>query len=139
MGSFNFIDEDDDDEIIDLEDTDDIVEVKAEVKRAAAKAGFAFEEEIPTKRTLADPEVKAKAAESRKSRKRSTKGKDYAGKRADGWSYCCAHQKHLSNLCEREQTRELITCACSCHEERGFDLEDAIRRYEDEEVIDLVA
>lgn len=139
MGSFNFIDDDDDDEIIDLEDTDDIVEIKAEVERAVAKAGFSFEEEIPTKRTLADPEVKAKAAQSRSSRKRRTKTKDYAGKRADGWSYCCAHRDHLSNLCEREQVTVSTDCACYCHDERGFNLADAVRRHEDEEVIDLVA
>lgn len=139
MGHFNFIDEDEDD-VIDLEDTDDVIEIKEEIKRAATEAGiFSFEEDIPERRTLADPEVKEKAAKGRSKRRRRTQTKDYAGKRADGWSYCCAHPKHLSNLCEREQAKEGISCTCSCHEERGFDLDDAVRRYEDEEVIDLFA
>lgn len=125
MGHFIFIEDDDDDEeIIDLElDNDE----------------FQFEEDIPDKRTLADPHVQAKAAQSRTSRKRRTKTKDYAGKREDGWSYCCAHKDHLPNLCEREQTREGLTCTCPCHEDRGFNLDDSIRRYEDEEIIDLFA
>lgn len=124
--SFNFIfEEDEDEEVIDLEESD---------------SSFNFEEAIPTKKSaLADPEVQAKAREARSSKRRRTKTKDYAGKRADGWSYCCAHIQHLSNLCEREQAKEGVGCTCSCHEERGFDLENEIRRYEDEEYIDLFA
>lgn len=126
MGNFNFVmDDDEDEEIIEIEVNDNTSEI------------FSFEEEIPTKRSaLSDPEVQAKA---QRSRKRSTKAKDYHGKRADGWSYCCAHMKHLSNLCEREQAREGMECSCPCHEERGFSLEDTVRRYEDEEIIDLSA
>lgn len=136
MGFFTFVEEDEDNEVLDLED---VVEIKQEVERAAKTAGFQFEDDIPERRTLADPEVKARAAEGRTRRRRRTSTKDYAGKRADGWSYCCAHREHLSNLCERIQVTDHLECKCGCHEERGFDLEDAVRRYEDEEVIELFA
>jgi hypothetical protein len=105
---FNFVD-DDDEELLDLETERPIEDVQVD------GLNLAFEDEIPEAKTLADPEVKARARQSRGKTLRS-----YDDKIEAGWSYACAHPRHLPNFCEKEQERGNLECSCSCHEARGF-------------------
>ena len=127
---FNFVIVEIEEDTLDLSDIlgDDEEEEKIEV----SSFELAFTEEVPEARTISDPEVRTKAQESRSKRPGS-----YADKVAAGWSYCCAHKRHLPNLCEREQDRGVLTCTCECHEARGYERPEPERlhRSDDEEEI----
>lgn len=110
--NFSFEGEDDDEEYLDLSDNEPRPIETVELEGVS----FAFTDEVPDKKTLADPNVKRKAQESR-----SKRPGNYQDKKADGWSYACAHQKHLPNVCEKEQDRGTLECSCPCHEERGYE------------------
>lgn len=117
--NFNFVDEDEeydeDDEILDLSVLSDDGPDEAPVQVSGLT--FEIEEEIPEKLSLTSPEVKARA---KRGRRRSPAKMDYSGKLSLGWSFYCAHMKHLPTLCERGQTSGEVTCTCPCHEERGY-------------------
>jgi hypothetical protein len=121
--SFNFIFEDEDEEI-------DLTEPEED------ELGLSFEEEIPERKRITDPEVRPKAQGNRKRRVSTL---SYDGKMAAGWSYLCSHKEHLPNLCEREQDADKVTCSCPCHSERGYVYQQSeyIPGSDDDEIISL--
>ena len=123
--SFNFIfpEEEDDDEELDLSDLYEPATV--EVDEFAA----VFEEDIPERKTLKDPEVKEKVRSTRKSTAVTEEAVNE--RKANGYAFYCARypyseygfdrtRPHYSSLCEQDQDRGKISCTCDCHTQRGY-------------------
>lgn len=138
--TFIFEDDTEEDEELDLSD---LFESKEDKAIQTESDGLQFEEDIPERKSLKDPEVRAKASDSRK--------RTYVSKEerlAQGYSFYCAAQPyneyefdrsrpHYSNLCEEDQNRGKISCTCPCHELREYARPESkyIPGSDDEEII----
>jgi len=143
--AFNFVfdEEDTEDEELDLSDL--LEPDTVEVDEFAA----VFEEDIPERKTLKDPEVKQRARESRKTA--SVSEEAVQERKDNGYAFYCARypyneyefdrsRPHYSNLCEQDQTRGKITCTCDCHAKRGYVRPESeyVPGSDDEEILLLI-